>query len=205
MPSRIVRDEWANEISHRLGIESAVLRQELRHAAGSRASSRVSAMGSAGVSDAERVLIRALCSDSPSGSPVSSREGLDTEFDPARQTHFALTRERLHEGSAAGALIDALLLACEQGLDPMSLPLEDVDRRLLASVLMNEHEELTPELLDSAMRSLRKKQNARELEQLQHKVKELESQDDVMSRAQLAQEKLRLKRAMRSSHEVAAE
>ena len=29
VPSRIVRDEWANEISHRLGIESAVLRQEL--------------------------------------------------------------------------------------------------------------------------------------------------------------------------------
>src|SRR5208283_2205453 len=36
VPSRIVRDELANEISHRLGIESAVLRQELRHAARSR-------------------------------------------------------------------------------------------------------------------------------------------------------------------------
>ena len=33
VPSRIVRDELANEISHRLGIESSVLRQELRHAA----------------------------------------------------------------------------------------------------------------------------------------------------------------------------
>ena len=33
VPSRIVRDELANEISHRLGIDSAVLRQELRHAA----------------------------------------------------------------------------------------------------------------------------------------------------------------------------
>ncbi len=30
VPSRIVRDELANEISHRLGIESSVLRQELR-------------------------------------------------------------------------------------------------------------------------------------------------------------------------------
>ena len=45
VPSRIVRDEWANEISHRLGIESAVLRQELRHAAGARSASRVSAPG----------------------------------------------------------------------------------------------------------------------------------------------------------------
>ncbi len=42
VPSRIVRDELANEISHRLGIDSAVVRQELRHAAGSRSASRVS-------------------------------------------------------------------------------------------------------------------------------------------------------------------
>jgi DNA primase len=205
VPSRIVRDEWANEISHRLGIDSAVVRQELRHAATARSASRVSALGSAGIADAERVLIRALCSDASWQTPVSSREGLDTEFEPARQTHFALTRERLHEGSAAGALIDALLLACEQGLDPMSLPLEDVDRRLLASVLMDEHEELTPELLESAMRSLRKRSNARELEQMQRRVKELESKEDVMSRAQLAQEKLRLKRAMHSLQEIGVE
>src|SRR5208337_3731230 len=45
VPSRIVRDELANEISHRLGIDSAVLRQELRHAARSRSSAQVSASG----------------------------------------------------------------------------------------------------------------------------------------------------------------
>ena len=204
VPSRIVRDEWANEISHRLGVESAVLRQELRHAAGTRSASRVSAAGSAGVRDAERVLIRALATAGLGSSPVSSREGLDTEFEPARQTHFALTRERLHEGSAASALIDALLLACEQGIDPMSLPLEEADRSLLATVLMDEHEELTPELLESATRSLRKRRHERELEQLQRRVKELEAKEDVMSRAQLAQEKLRLKRAMHSLEEVGA-
>ena len=41
VPSRIVRDELANEISHRLGIESSVLRQELRHAATGRSAARV--------------------------------------------------------------------------------------------------------------------------------------------------------------------
>ena len=195
VPSRIVRDEWANEISHRLGIESAVLRQELRHAAGSRSASRISSAGG-GLADAERVLIRALATESSGSASVSSREGLDSEFEPGRQTHFTLTRERLHEGSSAERLIDALLLACEQGLDPMSLPLEETDRKLLASVLMDEHEELTPELLESALRSLRKRHHARELGQLQQKVKELESREDVMSRARLAQEKLRLKRAI---------
>jgi DNA primase len=198
VPSRIVRDEWANEISHRLGIESAVLRQELRHAAGSRSASRVNAPAATALMDAERVLIRALASQELSHSAVSEREGQDLDFEPARQAHFALSRERLHAGSAAEALIDALLVGQEQGIDPMSLPLEEDARSLLATVLMDEHEELTPELLESSIRSLRKRHGERDLEQLQRKVKELESRPDVMSKAQLAQERLRLKQAMRS-------
>jgi DNA primase len=198
VPSRIVRDEWANEISHRLGIDSTIVRQELRHAAGSRSASRVSAVSGGGLTDGERVLVRALASQELAHSPVTSREGQDLDFEPARQAHFALTRERLHEGSAAERLIDALLVAHEQGLDQMSLPLEEADRSLLAAILMDEHEELTPELLESAIRSLKKRVRQRELEQLQRRVKELESKEDVMSRAQLAQEKLRLRQTMRS-------
>jgi DNA primase len=198
VPSRIVRDEWANEISHRLGIESAVLRQELRHAAGTRSASRVSAPITAGLADAERVLIRALASQELSRSPVSTRDGQDLDFEPARQAHFALSRERLHADSTAEGLIDALLIAQEQGLDPMSLPLEEDARSLLATVLMDEHEELTPELLESSIRSLRKRHGERDLEQLQRRVKELESRPDLSSKAQLAQERLRLKQAMRS-------
>jgi DNA primase len=205
VPSRIVRDEWANEISHRLGIESAVLRQELRHAAGARSASRVSAPGAMALADAERVLIRALASQELSHSPVSSRDGQDLDFEPARQAHFALSRERLHAGSAAETLIDALLSAQEQGLDPMSLPLEEDARSLLATVLMDEHEELTPELLESSIRSLRKRNGQRDLEQLQRKVKELESRPDVMSKAQLAQERLRLKQAMRAGEITSTE
>ncbi len=108
VPSRIVRDELANEISHRLGIDSAVLRQELRHAAGARSSPRVGAAGSSALADAERVLLRALASRDLAHSPVSDREGQDQDFEPARQAHFALTRERLHEGSAVEVLIEAL-------------------------------------------------------------------------------------------------
>ncbi|MGA3053659.1 MAG: DNA primase [Candidatus Korobacteraceae bacterium] len=198
VPSRIVRDEWANEISHRLGIESAVLRQELRHAAGSRSASRVNAPAATALTDGERVLIRALASQELSHSTVSTRDGQDLDFEPARQAHFALSRERLHTGSAAEALIDALLVGQEQGIDPMSLALEEDARSLLATVLMDEHEELTPELLESAIRSLRKRRGEHDLEQLQRKVKELESRPDVMSKAQLAQERLRLKQAMRA-------
>jgi len=197
VPSRIVRDELAGEISHRLGIESSVLRQELRHAATSRSSARVNAPQAAQLTDAERVLVRALASRDLGHSPDSAREGFDPDFEPARQAHYFLTQERLHEGFGAQALIDALLTAHEQGNDPTSLPLDDHDRRLIASILMEGNEELTPELLENAVRSLRKRKVERELEQLQRNVKELESKQDLNSRAKLAQEKLRLKQAMR--------
>ena len=219
VPSRIVRDELANEISHRLGIDSAVLRQELRHAARSRSSSHVSPTSVAALADAERVLVRALASRELAHSPVSDRDGQDLppqraqnqrslgtpdlDFEPARQAHFALTRERLHEGSAAEALIDALLLAQEHGLDPMSMELEDADRNVLAGVLMDEREELTPELLESAIRSLRRRVLRRQLEDLQHQLKEAERRQDPASAARLLQERIKLRRAMTAMGETA--
>jgi DNA primase len=203
VPSRIVRDEWANEISHRLGIDSAVLRQELRHAAGSRSASRVSATSAGGLTDAERVLIRALSTEAPAHVAVSSREGLDSEFEPARQTHFALTGERLHEGSSAEALLDSLLLAHEQGLNPMSLPLGEADRSLLAAVLMDEHEELTPELLESALRSLRRRVLRRQLDNLQYQLKDAERRQDPASAARLLQERVRIRKMMSTIGESA--
>jgi DNA primase len=203
LPSRIVRDELANEISHRLGIDSAVLRQELRHAAAARSASRVSGPVGAGLADAERVLIRALASRELANSPASSREGQDLDFDAARQAHFTLSRERLHEGSAAGGLIDALLAAQDQGLDPMSLPLEEADRNLLATTLMDEREELTPELLESAIRSLRRRVLRRQLEDLQQQLKEAERRQDPASAAKLLQERVKLRRAMGAMGESA--
>jgi DNA primase len=203
VPNRIIRDELANEISHRLGIESAVLRQELRHAAGSRSSSRVNAPRAMILTDAERVLIRALASQELSHSAASDREGQDLDFEPARQAHFALSRERLHSGSGAESLIDFLLLAQEQGLDPMSLPLEEDARSLLATVLMDEHEELTPELLESSIRSLRRRVFRRQLEDLQQQLKEAERQQDSALAARLLQERLSLRRAMSAMGESA--
>jgi DNA primase len=203
VPSRIVRDEWANEISHRLGIDSAVLRQELRHAASTRAASRVSTSSSGGMTDAERVLIRALASQGNSGGSASNREGQDGEFDPARQAHFALTRERLHAGSSAEALIELMLTAHEQGADPMSLEFQEGDRSILAAVLMDEREELTPELLESAIRSLRRRLLRRQLDDLHHQLKEAERRQDAASAARLLHERVKLRQAMSAIGETA--
>ena len=196
VPSRIARDELANEVSHRLAIDSAVLRQELRHVAGARSASQVSRPANGGLADAERVLIRALASRDLAHSPVSERAGQDLDFDPARQAHYALSQERLHEGSQAQGLIDALLEAQAAGLDPMSLPLEEPTRNLLATTLMDEREELTPELLESSLRSLRRRRLRRRMDELQYQLKEAERKQDTSSAARLLQERIRLRREM---------
>jgi DNA primase len=202
VPSRIVRDELANEISHRLGIESSVLRQELRHAATARAASHVTAPANVQLTDAERVLIRALASRDLGHAAHSEREGVDPDFDAARQAHFSLTQDRLHEGTGAQGLIDALLAAHEQGLDPMSLQLDDHDRRRIASILMDDREELTPELLESAIRSLHRRKLLRQLDDLQHQLKDAERRNDMALSARLLQERVKLRQAVRSIGET---
>src|SRR5271169_5776380 len=139
VPSRIVRDELAREIAQKLGIDSAVLRQELKHAAANRSTASVKAPIEAQVTDAEKLLIRALTSASEmqtSEEHFSAREGAEEEFDPARQAHYVLKNEPLHLGLATESLIETLLKSVADAADVMELPLPDSDRNLLASILM---------------------------------------------------------------------
>ncbi|MGA7378861.1 MAG: DNA primase, partial [Candidatus Sulfotelmatobacter sp.] len=55
VPSRIVRDELSQEIAQKLGIDSTVLRQELRHVASERSAAAVKARPEAQATDAERI------------------------------------------------------------------------------------------------------------------------------------------------------
>jgi DNA primase len=197
VPSRIVRDELALEISQKLGIDSAVLRQELKHAATSRSATQVQASAERQITGAERVLIRALASatEMQAGEARSSaREGADEEFDPARQAQFALQPEHLYEGLASQSLIEALLESGGGTADVMAVPKTEEDRRLLASILMSEEEELTPETVEGAVRALRRIYLRRRLEQVQ-----LALQRPGLPLAEkqaLLQEKVRLKRAL---------
>lgn len=197
VPSRIVRDELASEIAQKLGIDSAVLRQELKHAAANRSSTTVKAPVEAQVTDAEKILLRALTSGHEIQTAevrLSARDGAEDEFDPARQAHFVLSNEGLHRGLATESLIDALLAAPEAaGL--LSLTMTDSDRRLLASILMKEDEELTPEGLEGATRALRRIQLRRRLEQVQRELQHQKSRDPSHLQA-LLEEKVRLKRAL---------
>jgi DNA primase len=198
VPSRIVRDELATEIANKLQIDSAVLRQELKHVAGSRSATKVSTPKQSPLSDSERVLIRALATARDLGNtPVSSREGQDPDFEPARQAHFALANESLHIGVRTEVLLSALLKAFDEAADPMSMNLSDSDRAHLAEALMKEDEEITAELLESALEALRRRKAEARLRELKEQIADAERKNEQARMLQLIQEKLLLDRQLR--------
>ena len=210
IPSRIVRDELASEIAQRLGIDSAVLRQELRSAATSR-TQVVSAEKTqkATLSPAELVLIQVL----------AGSEG-DNDTRLRSLVRDALLHERLHEGWRGQAVIEALLGASPQQLaEPLSLPLEDADRNLLAAALMQgggaaravaigdakeDDAEAPPKPVTEgeirlALAALRRPHIERQLQKLQSQIDDASKRSDAPRLAQLSTEKMNLKRALDES------
>jgi len=196
VPQRIARDELANDIAQKLGIDSATLRQELKHAAAAR-TTVIKAPPEAQVTPAERILIRALAAVGVGNEDhISDRSGEDSTPDLRRQAQFTVENEALHHGLATEALIGALLRIDDETTDVMSLPISDSDRRLLASILMNESEELTLDLLESALGALRKRQLEHRQQQIKAEISAAERRSDTSAIAQLLQEKLRVDRAL---------
>jgi DNA primase len=196
VPSRIVRDELAREMAQKLGIDSSVLRQELKHAAANRSTASLKAPVEVQITDAEKILIRALASatEMPSSQAhLSAREGVEEEFDPCRQAQFVLKSEGLHLGVAAESLIEVLLSS--EATHVTDLPLPEADRNLLASILMKDDEELSAERLDGAVRALRRIQIRRKLERVQQELQVARGQENSQLQA-LLDEKMRLKRAL---------
>jgi DNA primase len=196
VPSRIVRDELTREIAQKLNIDSAVLRQELKHAATNRSAATLKSPVESQVTDAEKILVRALTSarEMTSEQHISARDGVDEEFDPARQAQFVLRNEPLHHGLATESLIQALLSAPDSA-DVMALALSDGERNLLASILMKEAEELAADRLEGAVKALRRIQLRRKLERVQQELAAKRSQEPGRMQA-LLEEKMRLKRAL---------
>jgi DNA primase len=196
VPSRIVRDELAREMAQKLGIDSSVLRQELKHAAANRSTASLKAPAEAQITDAEKILIRALASATEmqtSEAHLSTREGVEDEFDPCRQAQFVLKSEGLHQGVAAESLIEVLLRS--EAVHVTDLPLPEADRNLLASILMKDDEELSAERLEGAVRALRRIQLRRKLERVQHELQTARGQESGRIQG-LLEEKMRLKRAL---------
>ena len=197
VPSRIVRDELAAEIAQKLGIDSAILRQELKHAATTRSSGALKAPAEAQVTDAEKIMIRALTAAhemQDADGHISARDGAEDEFAPSRQARYVLASEHLHLGLATESLIEMIIGAPEDA-DLLALPMTDGDRNLLAAILMKDDEELTPERLEGAARALRRIQLRRKLEEVQRELQAARNREPGYLQT-LLQEKVRLKRAL---------
>ncbi|HEV2396431.1 MAG TPA: DNA primase [Candidatus Sulfotelmatobacter sp.] len=200
IPSRIMRDELAQEIAQKLQIDSAVLRQELRHTAATRSAATVKVPAEAQVTEAEKVLIRALASARQiqnADERLSMRDGAEEEFDPARQAVYALQNESLHRGLATESLAESLLNAGLEVADVLDVPATESDRRLLASILLKEEEELTPEILEAAVRALRRIHLKRRQEEVQRELKKTGLSSDKDRLKQLLGELERISKALR--------
>ncbi len=204
VPSRIVRDELAQEIAQKLGIDSAVLRQELRHVAVTRSATTVKAPAEAQVTDAEKVLIRALASVrqmQPGEEHPSTRDGAwvnkEEEFDPARQAQFVLQNEALHRGLATESLAESLLNGGREYAEVLEVPATESDRRMLALILLKEDEELSAEVLEAAVRALRRIHLRRRQEEVQQELKKPGLAADRERLRELLTELERISRALR--------
>ncbi|HTD23364.1 MAG TPA: DNA primase [Terriglobales bacterium] len=179
--NNIQRDELAADMAQKLGIDSALLRQELKHSVNTRAGS-IKTPAEPQVNEAEKIVVRVL----------SSRE----ERELSVKIHDIFSAELLHQGLTCESLINALLASSTPD-DPMNLELNEGDRRLLASILMNEtQEELSPQLAEQALHALRRQRMERQQRTLKAQIAEAERKQDSATLARLMQEKLALDRSL---------
>ena len=179
VPQAIVRDELANNLAQRLGIDSGLVRQELRRAATNRAA-QFKTPSEPQISGAERLIIRLL-------APGCSEELRELRMVVSE----LLMTETLTEGLATAGLIECLLSPLED-----SMPSEG-DQRLMASILMEEADELTSELVESAIDALRRRKMEVRKRELNASIAEAERKNDFGSVSSLLQEKLAIERALR--------
>jgi DNA primase len=188
IPSRIKRDELAMDAAQKLGIDSNTLRQELKQAAVARTSKQIRATDAGTITDAERVLLRAL-------APGAPAEFAETQH----HLREAIAGERLHEGLGAEAVF-AVLLEHASAQSVTDLPLDEAGQRLTARVLMEEiawEQEFDVELLQHAIAALRRMHLERQQRRLAAELASAERQNDVTRVAQLLQQKMQLVQALR--------
>ncbi len=190
MPSRIQRDEFAADAAQKLGIDSAILRQELKQAAAQRVES-IRQHRHDPASETERILLRAL---------------VLAEDDPAR----TLAAEELshhpewYDGLPAAAVLETLAAAPAPDNPLDAAP--DLDSRvLLARALevadepadMNAPPQTLAQQVENALHTLRLRHLERRQREVRVLIAEAERRSDHEMLAQLVAEKIEIDRALR--------
>jgi len=201
------RLQVANDLAQRLGVDGSLEFHEFREAILGRVK-RINAMRSGTalcrpeISEAEEVLILALCSGSELAFTFEDDNGQEQVYNPAEQAYYTLNSERLHQGLRSEALIDAILKGLAEGADLMTVPLPDEERALFMSVLMKDHEQLTPELLHGAVGALRIRRLKHRQRELVQQTAEAARSNDYATVARLNKEKQEVDRCLRDAKNV---
>ena len=185
MPEALARGQFASDASQKLGIDSAVMREELRQAALKRRE-RVEERATK-LTEVERVLLRALAITDPDGS---NARHLASEAVTKRPEWFE------HLG-AFGAMQE---LASRAAKDPMEAVEDGGQRALLAEALLGESRPPQDGEVGSALQELEERALEAEQREMRTQIGEAERQGDFAGLALLTQKKLELDRKLRQLH-----
>jgi DNA primase len=185
MPEKLAREQFAADAAQKLGIDSAVLREELRQAALKRRDHVETR--AAVLTEVERVLLRALAVTDPEGERAR------------RLAANAILQQTVwFEHLAAFPALQ--VLAGRQSRDPMEAVEDDAQRALLAEALLGETRPPAEAEVHGAVQEAEERWIGSRLRQLRAEIAEAERRCDFAGLAVLTQQKLELDRELRRLH-----
>jgi DNA primase len=185
MPEKLARDQFAHDAAQKLGIDSAVLREELHQAALKRRD-RIEVRATA-LTEVERVLLRALAITDPDG-------------EQARRLAMAALAEQPIWFEHLGVFSALQALANRQSRDPMEVVEDPAQKALLAEALLAETKPPEESEVQSSIQQIQEYAMENRQRSLRAEIAEAERKGDLTALAQLAQQKMDLDRALRQLH-----
>jgi DNA primase len=186
MPERLARDQFAADAAQKLGIDSAVLREELHQAALKRRD-HVETRSSSALSGVERMLLRALAITDPEHEPSRRLACRALAEQPAWFEHLGVS--------------DALrALAERQSGDPMLAVTDERQRALLAEALLQETRPPETDEVLGAVQEIQERALETHQRQLRAQIAEAVRKGDFAEQTALLQKKLELDRALQQLH-----
>jgi DNA primase len=185
MPEKLARDQFAGDAAQKLGIDSAVLREELRQAALRRRDhieTRTTVL-----SEVERVLLRALAVNDPEDEDSRRLAAQALAQQPAWFEHL-------------GAFQSLQALASRQTRDPMEVVEDQAQRALLAEALLAEVKPPDASEVRGAIQQIQEHAMETRQRELRALIAEAERRGDFAELALLTQQKLDLDRALQQLH-----
>jgi DNA primase len=186
IPEKLSRDQFAHDAAQKLGIDSAVLREELHQAALKRRD-RIEVKQSQ-LSEVERVLIRALAIEDP-------------EHGESRRLAAQALAEQPTWFEHLGTFQALQSLATRESKDPMVVVQDESQRALVAEALLGESR--PPEIAEvlSAVQEIQERAMEHRQRELRTLIAEAERKGEFAEVITLTQQKLELDRALKNLHE----